>query len=73
MKTILAVTNSTNSAIKLIACKTYEEAMLLMKSTYDNLLIGKDYDYYNTFFDEDSGYAQIVSGLNQTEFRIGNL
>ena len=73
METILAITNSTSCAIKLVACKTYDEAIRLMENTYNNLLIGKDYDFYNTFFDEDSGYAQIVSGLEQTEFRIGNL
>ena len=73
MESVLAITNSTSCAIKLIACKTYEEAIRLMKNTYDNLLIGKDYDYYNTFFDEDSGYAQIVSEFEQTEFRIGKL
>lgn len=73
MKTILAITNSTSCAIKLVACKTYDEAIRLMKNTYNNLLIGNDYDFYNTFIDEDSGYAQIVSGLEQTEFRIGNL
>lgn len=73
METILAITNSTSCAIKLVACKTYEEAMKLMKNTYDNLLVGKKYDYYNTYFDEDSGYAQIVSELEQIELRIGNL
>ena len=73
METILAITNSTSCAIKLVACKTYEEAIKLMKNTYDNLLVGKDYDFYNTFIDEDSGYAQIVSELDQIEFRIGKL
>ena len=73
METILAITNSTSCAIKLVACKTYEEAIKLMKNTYDNLLIDIDYDFYNTYFDEDSGYAQVVSGLEQTELRIGQL
>ena len=73
METILAITNSKDSAIKLIACNTYEEAMTLMKNTYNNLLSVSDYDFYNTFLDEDSGYAQIVSGLEQTEFRIGTI
>ena len=73
METILAITNSTSCAIKLIACKTYEEAIKLMKNTYDGLLVGNDYDFYNTFIDEDSGYAQVVSGFEQTEFRIGQL
>ena len=73
METILAITNSTRHGIKLIACNTYEEAVALMKNTYKNLLIGNDYDSCNTFLDEDSGYAQIVSGLEQTEFRIGTI
>lgn len=70
---ILAITNNANSVIKLVACKTYEEAICLMKTVYNNLLTGNDYDFYNTFLDEDSGYAQVVSGLCQTEFRIGKL
>ena len=73
METILAITNSKSCAIKLIACKTYEEAIRLMKNTYDKLLIDSDYDFYNTYFDEDSGYAQVVSGLEQIELRIGQL
>ena len=73
MEIILAITNSTNCAIKLIACNTYDEAIKLMKNIYDNSLIGNDYDFYNTFFDEESGYAQIVSGFEQTELRIGQL
>ena len=73
MEAILAITKNTSSAIKLVACKTYEEAIKLMKNTYDSLLVGNDYDFYNTFFDEESGYAQIVSGFEQTELRIGKL
>ena len=73
MDTILAITNSTSCAIKLIACKTYEEAVQLMKNTYNRLLCETSYDLYNTYIDEEFGYAQIVSGLEQTEFRIGNL
>ena len=73
METILAITNSTSCEIKLIVCKTYDDAIYLMKNKYNNLLNGNDYDFYNTFFDEDSGYAQIVSGLEQIEFRIGKL
>ena len=73
MGTILAITNSTDFEIKLIVCNTYDEAIQLMENTYNNLLNGNDYDFYNTFFDEDSGYAQIVSGLEQIEFRIGKL
>ena len=71
MEIFLAITNSTNCAIKLIACNTYEEAVELLKSTYNKILYKKEYDFNNTFLDEDSGYAQIVSGLEQTEFRIG--
>ena len=73
MKTILAITKSTSDTIQLIACETAEEAMHKMKSTYDELCKENSYDYYNTYIDEDSGYAQIVNGLEQTEFRIGKL
>ena len=73
METILAITKNTSTTIKLVACKTYEEAIRLMKNTYDSLLVGNDYDFYNTFLDEESGYAQIVSGFEQTELRIGQL
>ena len=73
METILAITNSTSCAIELIACKTNKEAIELLKSTYDNLCKKTNYDFYNTYLDEESGYAQIVSGLEQTEFRIGKL
>jgi hypothetical protein len=73
MGTILAITNNMNYAIKLIACKTQIEAINLMKSTYDKICNEKCYDINNTFLDEDSGYAQIVSGLEQTEIRIGDL
>ena len=44
-----------------------------MKNTYEKLCKETDYDLYNTFCDEESGYAQIVSGLEQTELRIGML
>lgn len=73
MEAILAITNSLTYDIKLVACKTYDEAIKLMKNTYENFLVGNDYDFYNTFFDPDSGYAQIVSELEQIEFRIGKL
>ena len=73
METILAITKSTSSVIKLIACKTKEEAIRIMKNTYDNLCSENCYDYYNTYFDEELGYAQVVYGLEQTEFRIGEL
>lgn len=73
METILAITNSTSCAIKLIAYKTRNEANKHMRYLYEKLCRETNYDIHNTFFDEDSGYAQIVSGLEQTEFRIGNL
>ena len=73
MGTILAITKSTSSAIKLIVCQTKEEAIRLMKITYDNLCKENCYDYHNTYFDEELGYAQVVYGLEQTEFRIGEL
>ena len=73
METILAITSSTNCTIKLIECKTKEEAIRLMKSTYEKLCRETIYDLHNTFCDEDSGYAQIVSGLKQRELRIGKL
>ena len=70
---VLVIIKNTSTDIKLVACKTYEEALQKMKITYDSCLVGNDYDFYNTFFDEDSGYAQIVSEFDQTEFRIGKL
>lgn len=73
METILAITNSTNSTIKLIVCRNTEEAINKMKNTYNKLCKENSYDYYNTYIDEESGYAQIVYGLEQTEFRIGKL
>ena len=73
MEIVLAITSSKSYAIDLIACNTYEDAVTLMKNAYNNLLIGNGYDSCNTFLDEDSGYAQIVSGLEQTEFRIGTV
>lgn len=73
METILAITNSTDCKIKLIECKTNKEAVELMKSTYEKLCKETNYDMHNTFYDEESGYAQIVSGLKQTELRIGML
>ena len=73
MGTILAITSSTNCTIKLIDCKTTENAIAKMKSIYNKLCKEKPYDYYNTYCDEDEGYAQIVDGLEQTELRIGSL
>ena len=73
MEIILAITNSTSSTIKLIACKSIEDALDKMKNLYNDLCRKMDYDYYNTYFDEDLRYAQVICGLEQTEFRIGNL
>ena len=71
MNIFLTVTNNKNYEINLIPCKSYDEAIRLMKHTYETKLIGQDYDLHNTFLDEESGYAQIVSGFEQMEFRIG--
>ena len=73
METILAITRNTDYTINLIACKTRKEAIKHMKYIYEKLCRETDYDMYNTFCDEESGYAQIVSGLEQTELRIGVL
>lgn len=73
MKTILAITNSTSSTIKLIACEDTKDAIIKMKTTYENFCKKHSYDYYNTYIDEELGYAQIVNGLEQTEFRIGKI
>ena len=73
METILAITRSTSCALELIACKTRKEAVKHMKYAYDKFCKENSYDYYNTYIDEESGYAQIVNGLEQTEFRIGEL
>ena len=70
---VLVMTNSKNSSCKLISFKTYEEAINAMKDTYENLCFGNKYDFHNTFMDEDSGYAQVVVGLDRTELRIGKL
>jgi hypothetical protein len=71
MEIFLTITNNKNYGINLIPCKSYGEAIRLMKDTYETKLIGREYDLNNTFLDEESGYAQIVSGFEQTEFRIG--
>jgi len=73
METILAITNSTSSAIKLIVCKSTEDAIKLMEKTYDKLCKENSYDYDNTYIDEDLGYAQVANGFELTEFRIGKL
>ena len=71
MEIFLAITNNKNYKINLIPCKSYNEAICLMRHTYETKLIGHEYDSHNTFIDEESGYAQIVSGFEQMEFRIG--
>ena len=73
MGTILAITSSTSCAIKLIVCETIEEAICKMKCYYDKMCKENSYDYHNTYLDEEEGYAQVVNGLEQTEFRIGTL
>lgn len=73
MEIILAITSSTSCAIKLIACNTIEEAVNTMKHIYEKLCRENSYDYHNTYLDEEEGYAQVVNGLEQTEFRIGTL
>lgn len=73
MKTILAITSSTNCKIELIVCESIDDAIGKMKTIYEKLCSKNYYDYYNTFLDEEVGYAQIVNGLEQTEFRVGTL
>lgn len=73
METILAITNNMDYTIKLIKCKTNSEANELMRNTYKKICEENNYDLYNTFYDEESGYAQIVSGFKLTEMRIGTL
>ena len=71
--TVLAITNSVNSQIKLIDCKTKEEALHKMKQLYNKKRKGKRCDINNTYLDEDECYAQVVNGLEQTEYRIGDI
>ena len=71
MEFVLVITNSIDTKMEVIACKTMKEAVDKMKSTYDKMRKEKEFDYSNTYFDEDEGYAQIVNGLEYTEFRIG--
>lgn len=71
--TVLAITNSFNSKLELIECKTKDEALDKMKSLYKKKCQRKKYDVNNTYLDEDDCYAQIVNGLEQVEFRIGNI
>lgn len=71
--TVLAITNSVNPQIKLIKCNSEEEAIHKMKTLYNKKLCSKKCDLNNTYLDEDECYAQVVNGLEQTEFRIGNI
>lgn len=73
MGAILTITKNTSVTVKLIVCENTKDAIEKMKSAYDKLCKETSYDYYNTYFDEDLGYAQVVSGLEQVEFRIGEL
>ena len=73
METILAITNSVNSNIKLLAFKTKEEAINKMEAEYKSICNDSLYDYHNTYIDKDEGYAQVVKGLKQIEFRVGEL
>lgn len=68
---VLAITNNLDVAIQLIVCKTVDEAVEKMKEMYTNTCNENQYDYYNTYIDEEGKYAQIVDDLKQTEFRIG--
>lgn len=73
MGNILIMTKNTDVKAKLINCGDESEAINIMKDMYFKLCKNKCYDYNNTYIDEDLGYAQIVSGLEQIEFRIGEL
>jgi len=73
LETILAITNSINTKIKLIQCKDSEDAYNKMEMIYNAKCIEGTYDGDNTYIDKDSGYAQIVDGLEQIELRIGLL
>lgn len=71
--TVLAITNSVNAKIELIDCESKEKAICEMKKLYNKKRNGKRYDVNNTYLDEDECYAQIVNGLEQVEFRIGDI
>jgi len=73
MKTVLAMTNNVNSCIKLVLCKTKDEAIKKMETEYRNLCDKIMYDYDNTYIDTEDGYAQVVEGLRQIEFRVGQI
>lgn len=68
---VLAIIKNTKCDIKLIACQDIEDAKEQIETMYNQICNNSLLDYHNTYYDKDSGYAQIVSGLEQTEFRIG--
>lgn len=70
---VLVVTNSINSKIDLIAFQTIEDALREMKKRYLEKISNIKYDTNNTYLDEEEKYAQVVDGLEQTEFRIGSI
>ena len=71
MKTILVITKNTDTEIQLYECESNEEAKEKIKYLYKEFCRQQDYDYHNTYINEELGYAQIVFGLEQIEFRIG--
>ena len=70
---VLVVTNTINTKIDLIAFQTIEDALSEMKKRYLEIINNIKYDTNNTYLDEDEKYAQVVDGLEQTEFRIGSI
>lgn len=70
---VLVVTNTINTKIDLIAFQTIEDALSEMKKRYLEKINNIKYDSNNTYLDEDEKYAQVVDGLEQTEFRIGSI
>lgn len=73
MQIILAITTNVDEGIDLIAYSTKEEAIKKMETEYLNLCEKTAYDRDNTYIDKEEGYAQIVEGLKQIEFRVGEL
>lgn len=73
MKKVLTITNSINTKVELIVCKTIEEAIEKMKMLYHEKCNNIKYDINNTYLDEEEEYAQIVDGLEQIEYRIGSI
>lgn len=70
---ILAIINSNDSNIKLVQCEDKEDALNKMYNIFQNFCYGRSLDYYNTYFDKDIAYAQVVDDFEQIEMRIGNL